>query len=58
MKKLSIGADVIVLWDGGEWTVGTVRSTYRGHRDQIYMVMMDDGELEKVWDYQIICELS
>lgn len=54
--KCSAGDIVLVYWmdDGHIFTVGKVIHTYRGHRNQIYMVRMLDGEIDKVYDFQII----
>ena len=53
MDKYYIDDTVLVLWDDGTWTVGVVLDSYRGHRNQVYVVRMTDGEVEKVYNYQI-----
>lgn len=54
-KKYSVGTIVLVHWedDGNVYMIGRILSTYRGHRNQIYMVEMEDGAVDKVYDYQI-----
>ena len=54
-KKYSVGAMVLVYWedDGNVYMIGRILSTYRGHRNQIYMIEMEDGAVDKVYDYQI-----
>jgi hypothetical protein len=57
MAKHMNGMYVLVIWDDGTWTVGEILSTYRGHRNQIYIVVMSDGITEKVYDWQIVSEI-
>jgi len=58
-KKYDIGADVLVYWEdeGMIYTMGTILHKYWGYRNWMYVIEMEDCEIEKVFDFQIIGEV-